>query len=761
MQFALLLAIFVLLSFSPTYAFADGGDESSDTPPPAACTLQAQYPKGDVRNCPTHSPQDEAQPLYRMEVLPGMGFDNLRNLDMGQVHQYNYSTCKISNGGGYLLPDNIFLVPIQESHVDVFAEYFENWDDYTSMTSASINIDASFFSVVSGKFSIGYMSTKTHQVNDRSKTTRVQIRHKLFVVKIQPDAQLHPTFKARLFDIAANLQNNNTVYAEYLAELLVRDYGTHYITTIDAGALLSQVDHISSTYALDQYATSTKITASASANFFGKVSFGASFSYSTSEQDTDAFISNRTHSEVFTIGGPPFRPNFTINEWEDGVPNALVAIDRAGDPLHFVINPTTIAELPEVTVRQVAQIVYRAINRYYKVNTRHGCTDMESPNFDFQANIGDGSCEPINTNFTFGGVYQTCQVDPELNTEDLCTAGPEPAAQVNPLTGTYSCPENYTAIRLHSGTITHVIQKPVCNNVCHHCGFLGWGRCCECQSVLTPFLSAANYQAYWCAAAGEVEDNNGYLFGGFYTSTTSNPMTGSMTCPRYFIPLHFGEDIEVCVSDDYELGYAYSVPFGGFESCQAGNPLAASQKFINESSKWPHACPSGYAQHLVTVDEGCEINFCIQAGAFNPQSLLPAKLPPFRKHPSYKKNVTDALVVFGIYGEIWSKQADGLWKLVDNGSPDGLALLETFEAAANSGEEIPTSGTDNKGSNGDGDSLSAGAVAGISIVATLALCTIIVVVFFAGFTIAKRKKKPKDDSYVPINEGGSTGETKI
>ena len=118
--------------------------------------------------------------------------------------------------------------------------------------------------------------------------------------------------------------------------------------------------------------------------------------------------------------------------------------------------------------------------------------------------------------------------------------------------------------------------------------------------------------------------------------------------------------MKVCVSSDYELGYADSIPFAGFESCIAGNPLAASSFQTSESpNSWPHACPHGYAQHLVTVDEGCEINFCVQMGAFNTKKLLPARLPPFRKHPKHKTNVTEALVVFGIYGKVWVRDADG------------------------------------------------------------------------------------------------------
>lgn len=64
--------------------------------------------------------------------------------------------------------------------------------------------------------------------------------------------ELHPTFKSRLYDIASNIQNNNTEYAHYLAELTVRDYGTHYLTSMDAGAVLSQTDFIRTTDTTDK-----------------------------------------------------------------------------------------------------------------------------------------------------------------------------------------------------------------------------------------------------------------------------------------------------------------------------------------------------------------------------------------------------------------------------------------------------------------------------------------------------------------------------
>ena len=705
---------------------------------------QQPYPIGDVRYCPTTSPIYPDQPLYRMEVLPGGGFDGLRNLDMGQVHYYNYSRCSVSNDGRYLLPDNIFLIPTMKSHVEAFAEFFDHWDNYTSTTSRTISVQAGYASIVSAKFSDEYLSVKSHQFNDQSKTTRVQLRHALFKVKIQPDSQLHPTFKSRLFEIAANVQNNNTKYAHYLAELLVRDYGTHYVTTMEAGAVLSQVDHIKSSYFSSSEETKRTVTASASANFFGKISFSSSFSDSTDTTDKQGFEDNRMSSEVFSWGGPPFQPNFTVSDWEKGVPAALVGIDRSGDPLQYVITPAVLPEMPESTIQEVADLVFKAIERYYKVNTRHGCTNPVSPNFDFQANVNDNSCKPRETNFTFGGIYQTCEYT-NLKTEDLCYYGPEPVRQVNPLTGDTSCPSNYEKVLLHTGKYTHTVQKSVCHKSC------SWWHCHN-NCGLVPFTSVVYYNAYWCVAMGEVSPQSGYLFGGYYTSTTANPFTGTKTCPRYFMPLHFGEDIQICVSNDYELGSSYAVPFAGFESCISGNPLAASASSRTIPSSWPHACPYGYSQHLVAIDEGCEVNFCIKAGAFNQYTPLPPRLPPFRKHRNHNPNVTDTFIVIGNNGDMWYKNSDGVWVKEGNPISSGKDLYSVMESNLQPATNVSLSGLSSNPTNSN--SLSNGAVAAISVVSTISLCTLIVVVVFAGCSILRKKKLKKDqDSYLTINEG--------
>lgn len=707
----------------------------------ASADNELKYPFGDVRNCPATQLVNGSGPLLRMEVLPGIGFDNLRNLDMSQVVAYNYSLCKTTNDGKYLIPDDFLVVPHMNSDVEVYANLIEHWDNYTSLLSSSINIGASVFSLVSGKFSFEYQDVKNHQVNDKAQTTRVQIRHNLYKVSLQPDSQLHPKFKNRLLDIAANLQNNKTDSAEYMAELLVRDYGTHFLTRVDAGAVLAQIDSISDNYVANAVSTSTNIGASASANFLGKFSLSASFSFGTGTVDSNFYVGNRSHSRVLTYGGPPFKPNMTLEEWEQGVPDALVAIDRMGDPLHYLVTSNSLPELPEPTLWEVVDYVYRSVVRYYQLNTHYGCTDRNSPNFEYMANINDGSCKAPHTDYRFGGVYQICQVDPNNKYQDLCAMG---AAQVNPLTGDYGCPEGYESVELHNGTVTGIAKKEVCHSVCHHCGW--WSRCCQCVSAWVNVLSAANYQAYWCVATGSVSNDTGYMFGGVYTTKTINPVTKAMSCPPHFYPLHIGESMEVCVSDEYDLAYGYSVPFAGFFSCRVGNRLAAVGEGASKVNT--KRCPKNYVRFLATVDEGCEINYC--ANLRSDYQAKPPLLPPFRSKPGIQRNITQSLVIQGPYGQMWVRDDDGNWIKVAGPVMNGQELLQYLSGNGSGGTPNPS----------DQDSSSSvGAAAAISAVLTLVLCTIVVTAVFGVYKVWKKKRSKRftEGNYLEINGDNEEG----
>ncbi|XP_017721950.1 PREDICTED: macrophage-expressed gene 1 protein-like, partial [Rhinopithecus bieti] len=111
------------------------------------------------------------------------------------------------------------------------------------------------------------------QVKDQAITTRVQVRNLVYTVKINPTVELSSGFRKELLDISDRLENNQTRMATYLAELLVLNYGTHVITSVDAGAALIQEDHIKTSFLQDSQSSRSAVTASAGLAFQNTVNF--------------------------------------------------------------------------------------------------------------------------------------------------------------------------------------------------------------------------------------------------------------------------------------------------------------------------------------------------------------------------------------------------------------------------------------------------------------------------------------------------------
>ncbi|XP_054828236.1 macrophage-expressed gene 1 protein-like [Eublepharis macularius] len=681
--------------------------------------------------------------LKVLEVLPGGGWDNLRNVEMGEVMSLDYSLCRTTEDGEYLIPNDVFVVPHKKSTVEVHSELIENWMVYTDAFAQSINAEASFLSVLNGKFSESSQKTKMHNVYDETITTRVQARYHIYSVKAHPSFTFQKDFRHQLVGIGNQLENNQSRIADYLAEMLVLNYGTHVLTSLEAGASLIQEDQVKRSFVMDKETEKGGITASASATFFSKINVGIGGSIQIQDELTKSYVENTVDSKIESLGSVPFYPGITLQKWQEGIPNQLVAIGKAGFPLPFFITPEALPELPGPTVKQVATTVENAIRLYYAVNTHPGCVKPDSSNFNFQANVDDGSCQNPNTNFSFGGVFQECHGISGKNTEELC----QTYRIQNPLTGSYSCPANFSAVLLHGEERTTSKPQTECHEECDSCWL--FFSCCKSVCGTRYYASTVQFNAYWCAATGTVPQGSGVLFGGLYSTGQENPISRTYACPSYFFPLVLFDNLKVCVSSDYEMGSRFAVPFGGFFSCQAGNPLAGLLKgqspgilqdffYQGSPSKYPMKCPVGYSQHKAYLSDGCQILYCLQAGALFGQQLAPVRLPPFLRVPSSNASLPETILVSSDGSQAWVKiHQSGIWRLANDTDEKEMARL--FQGQLSLG---PTGGT----------------IAGISVAVIAVLATAVAIAVYRVWRYKNRRYQEMQNPHI-VEDQGSYGAT--
>ena len=86
---------------------------------------------------PDRCPQ---QTINRLEVLPGYGWDNLRNIEMADIIDPTYAECRVTADRKLLIPDQVQVHALKNSDVKIFSEVIVNTTDYKSLDSTSINV---------------------------------------------------------------------------------------------------------------------------------------------------------------------------------------------------------------------------------------------------------------------------------------------------------------------------------------------------------------------------------------------------------------------------------------------------------------------------------------------------------------------------------------------------------------------------------------------------------------------------------------------
>lgn len=261
------------------------------------------------------------------------------------------------------------------------------------------------------------------------------------------------------------------------------------------------------------------ITVAATARFFTTFRFGASYTTTSNETLKQEYEHNLRSSHTQAFGGMMLPPDVIVSVWVSSIPSHPIGVDREGDPLHFIITPTMFPDESLENVDSLRLELQGAIGRYFGYNKHLGCMNVEAKNFDYNANIDNKEmCQDPYNNYSFGGLFQTCQNENEGGGPNNCQD--KNLSLKNFFTQDYSCSKLYVPIQLLTRT----------NRVCRECGywFFFWWRSRQCCSTYIT-------DTYWCAADETIISNNtGLMFGGLFTSTTDNPTTQAKNCPPMF-----------------------------------------------------------------------------------------------------------------------------------------------------------------------------------------------------------------------------------
>ena len=537
---------------------------------------------------------------------------------------YNYSTCRESYDGKFLVPDSVSMFPLKEVENKLHAEIFERWLDYKSITSSNVNAGI----LQLGKFSAEIQAVREKEQLYNTVTARTMFRQREYEVKLDIMSELHPAFKSRVYEIASYAQRGEVQQAAYLSENLVKDYGTHYVTSADVGAVLVKLDYLSRSYL--ESSDKKNISAVASLTFPASdlirkiIDVGGA----TSKRTID--VENYRHQvmklEIFTMGGAPFNPNFNMSDWLADISNNMVVVDRHADLLHGAIIPSLFPELRPETTNMVSYYVRNATDSYINNNKVGRTTFIHSKR---QHKAEAPSLNDYNTiSHIITGIHENCISSDSSYNYRISVS----------LTGG----ECLTGAEHRQVTLRNVYYSS----------------------------QKCNLKTFWCTASTTSYNTRSYLFGGYYSDQKDNPVTGSKSCkPHYQRVSIIFNVLHICLSSDYELAMPNAIAFGGFFSCKYGNPLASTssnESLYSKPELWPHACPEGYTAHRMITWDTCDFHVCLESGLFSTPTFTPMnlKLPPFTDihHHESSEIGSDTLQVRGSGGITLTRNVQGLWE---------------------------------------------------------------------------------------------------
>uniref|UniRef100_A0A914PLA3 Macrophage-expressed gene 1 protein n=1 Tax=Panagrolaimus davidi TaxID=227884 RepID=A0A914PLA3_9BILA len=509
-----------------------------------------------------------------------------------------YDECLTVPDGDFLIPDNCMAIPKKAVQIEKSSSTHESYDSFKHTDSQSISASGGGGAMgvsASASFNLDMQQAKSHMSKKTQTMIQKKIEYYAFDLIADQGKGFHPVFTQRLKNIANAVLDNNLLLGQYKAEELINDYGTHVVFKAQAGASVTIRSFFTFKDEKTKESSSVSAGASVEAEGFG---FKASMSASgTNTKGTETGTKDYTKETfIITKGGPDVNRLLKPDPTDDMLAiDSLVGLKQEGMFLYSLIHPGILEGYDDVTTNFVHELLLNATQEYYRHNTIMGCTNVTAANYNFRANVEDGTCNSAKVPCGFGGIYQTCTYlhsSSDVNKNHAAGEECKKFNHTNPFfNNDFGCPsgykeENIDSVYMEDNSRRFIENTPGCN-------FLTtiFGCSNTKEHVIHDIIKISTF---WCKSEKELskQEKTVAMFGGIYEN--DNIFSDEPGCPVGFHEYPFLHTLKICMTKYNEQLEKKSVAFGGLINFRTSN----------------QDCLEGFSRYLAATIDNCPYYYC-------------------------------------------------------------------------------------------------------------------------------------------------------
>lgn len=428
----------------------------------------------------------------------------------------------------YQIPCGMSISPENQVSVTISSTIYNSTYSYTCDQNSNVNIQASA-SFLGFKAGGTYSSSVENNINTMMQTDTTlivsEVNMKLFeMITNRLSMQLNQDLKD-LIDKC--VQSTTDAEYAYWMNQLYSEFKPGVIVSGTSGGKLRQQTYIHNEYYSMTDNNVVQNSASASCSYSTLFSAGGTHNWGVTTSEIQTFQDNIDSFNTFTAGGA-YVDSMTLAQWQTTVYANPSLLDYDIDLSLFWLQPEVWPQYPAESIQRILNSYIMTYVPYFENNTHPGCTDPFASNFNLEYNVDDGSCDynypktsTWGSKYTYGQLYDN-PIPYQTNPVEY---GP---VNMNLLSGGQTCP---TSTASYCGSFYYDVDPK------HPDG---------------DYLRTQ--QNLFCDCNGDISSPSSVAFGGLYTQTSPNPVTGGYTCPNGMWTISVDPNAVWC--------YGYNVPSG-------------------------------------------------------------------------------------------------------------------------------------------------------------------------------------------------------